>query len=66
MRSQGAGAMLMVQLARIAQENECTHLAWNADARNTRGLSFYHRLGAEIIEQRGNQCFLKWVPWTTT
>ena len=62
MRSQGAGAALMAQLAHIAQENECTHLAWNADARNICGLSFYHRLGAEITEQRGNRCFLKWVP----
>jgi GNAT superfamily N-acetyltransferase len=66
MRSQGAGAALMVQLAQIAKENDCTHLAWNADARNTRGLSFYHRLGAEITEQHGNRCFLRWVPWSAT
>ncbi|MEC4817531.1 MAG: GNAT family N-acetyltransferase [Scytonema sp. PMC 1069.18] len=63
MRSQGAGAALMNQLARIAREYECTHLAWNADRRNTRGLSFYHRLGAEITEQHGHRCFLRWVPW---
>lgn len=62
-RSQGAGAALMAQLAQIAKENDCTHLAWNADARNTRGLRFYDRLGAEITEQHGNQCFLRWVPW---
>jgi GNAT superfamily N-acetyltransferase len=61
-RSQGAGRVLMDQLATIAKENDCTHLAWNADARNIRGLSFYHRLGAEITEQHGNRCFLKWVP----
>ncbi|MEB3294577.1 MAG: GNAT family N-acetyltransferase [Synechococcales bacterium] len=61
-RSQGAGAALMQRLAQIAQENHCTHLAWNADARNTRGLSFYHQLGAEITEQFGNRCFLRWVP----
>ncbi len=61
-RSQGAGTALMARLAQIAQENNCTHLAWNADARNTRGLSFYHRLGAEIAEQQGNRCFLRWVP----
>jgi len=65
MRSQGAGAALMVQLAQIAKENDCTHLAWNADARNTRGLRFYNRLGAEIVDQHGNRCFLKWVPWAT-
>ncbi len=62
MRSQGAGAVLMDKLAAIAKENDCTHLAWNADARNIRGLSFYHQLGAKIIEQHGNRCFLKWVP----
>jgi GNAT superfamily N-acetyltransferase len=61
-RSQGAGALLMAYLARIAEENHCTHLAWNADARNTRGLQFYHRLGAKITEQQGNRCFLRWVP----
>ncbi|MBD2209210.1 GNAT family N-acetyltransferase [Nostoc linckia FACHB-104] len=63
MRSQGAGAALMSHLAKIAQQNNCTHLAWNADARNIRGLSFYHRLGAEITEQKGNRCFLHWTPW---
>lgn len=62
MRSQGAGAALMAQLARIAREQDCTHLAWNADARNTRGLHFYQRLGAEITERRDRRCFLRWVP----
>jgi GNAT superfamily N-acetyltransferase len=61
-RSQGAGTALMHQLAKIAKENNCSHLAWNADARNIRGLAFYERLGAEIIDQQGNRCFLKWVP----
>ncbi len=63
-RSQGVGTALMNHLAQIAQENECTHLAWNADARNIRGLSFYHRLGAEITEQHGHRCFLRWIPWS--
>ena len=61
-RSHGVGKALMDKLATIATENDCTHLAWNADARNIRGLSFYHRLGAEITEQHGNRCFLKWEP----
>lgn len=64
-RSQGAGAALMARLDRIATENDCTHLAWNADLQNTRGLDFYHRLGAEITEQHGNRCFLRWVPRST-
>jgi GNAT superfamily N-acetyltransferase len=62
-RSQGAGTALMAQLAQIAEDNDCTHLAWNADARNAQGLNFYHRLGAEITEQHGNRCFLRWIPW---
>lgn len=61
-RSQGAGTALMEYLAQIAKENDCTHLAWTADARNVRGLSFYQRLGAEITEQKGNRCFLTWIP----
>ena len=61
-RSQGAGAALMARLSQIAKENDCSHLAWNADARNIRGLNFYHRLGAEIAEQQGDRCFLRWVP----
>lgn len=62
MRSRGAGAALMDYLVQIAKENDCTHLAWNADGRNTRGLSFYRRLGAEITKQEGNRCFLIWTP----
>lgn len=62
MRSQGAGAALMNHLAQVAKDNDCTHLAWTADARNTRGLSFYHRLGAQITEQKGNRYFLMWTP----
>lgn len=61
-RSQGAGKALMDKLARIATDNHCTHLGWNADARNIRGLDFYRRLGAEITEQKGNRCFLQWIP----
>jgi GNAT superfamily N-acetyltransferase len=61
-RSQGAGTALMAELAQIAQQTNCTHLAWNADARNLRGLAFYQRLGADITEQSGNRCFLRWIP----
>lgn len=57
MRSQGAGTALMTRLVEISQENYCTHLAWTADKRNTRGLNFYHRLGAKISKQENNRCF---------
>jgi GNAT superfamily N-acetyltransferase len=62
MRSQGSGAALMAQLAQIAASNNCTHLAWTADVRNTHGLRFYIQLGAEITEQSGNRCLFRWVP----
>ena len=52
----------MKVLAQIARDNQCTHIAWTADARNTRGLKFYHRLGATLTEQKGNVCFLLWAP----
>ncbi|MGD1871762.1 MAG: GNAT family N-acetyltransferase [Mastigocoleus sp.] len=61
MRSQGAGNALMSYLVGVGKGNDCTHIAWTADARNIRGLSFYKGLGAEIIETKGNRCFLKWV-----
>src|SRR5262245_22141235 len=61
-RSQGAGAALMRVLAQTAKDTQCTHIAWTADARNTRGLKFYARLGATIIEQKGNVCYLQWTP----
>jgi len=62
MRSQGAGEVLMRQLATLAKQHDCTHLAWNADARNIRGLRFYHRLGARITYQHDMSCFLTWIP----
>ena len=62
MRSQGAGTALMVRLVEIAKEHDCTHLAWTADKRNTRGLNFYHQLGAKITKQENNRCFFIWTP----
>jgi GNAT superfamily N-acetyltransferase len=61
-RNQGAGILLMRHLAQVALNHRCTHLAWTADARNIRGLSFYSRLGANITEQFGYRCYLKWEP----
>ena len=60
MRSKGTGTLLMTELQQIAFENNCTHLAWNADARNIRGIEFYYRLGAKIIDKKGDRCFFQW------
>lgn len=62
-RSNGAGSLLMNQLKQLALQNSCTHLAWTADVRNISGLKFYRRLGAEVIEQKENRCFLKWTSY---
>lgn len=60
MRNKGAGTLLMNKLQQIAQEFNCSHLAWTADARNIDGLRFYIGLGAEVIEQKNHRCFLNW------
>ena len=60
MRNHGAGTLLMNKLQQIAKNNNCSHLAWTADARNIKGLRFYDRLGAKVIEQKGERCFLNW------
>ena len=60
MRSQGAGTALMTRLVAIAKENNCTHIAWTADKRNSRGLNFYHQLGAKITKHENNRCFFTW------
>ncbi|WP_299489171.1 GNAT family N-acetyltransferase [Acaryochloris sp. IP29b_bin.137] len=60
-RSQGAGAALMQHLAQIAVHHNCTHIAWTADARNHRGLQFYHRLGADVVKREEHRCYWQWM-----
>ena len=60
MRDRGAGTLLMKKLRQIALDCNYSHIAWTADARNIKGLRFYQRLGAEIIEQKRNTCYLNW------
>ncbi|MEM6613928.1 MAG: GNAT family N-acetyltransferase [Cyanobacteria bacterium P01_C01_bin.72] len=60
MRNCGAGTLLMDRLRQIAQDNNCSHLAWTADARNIKELKFYDRLGAKIGKQKGDRCFFYW------
>ena len=60
LRNQGAGTLLMTKLRQVAKNNNYSHLAWTADARNIKGLRFYRRLGAEIIEQKKHRCLLRW------
>lgn len=60
MRNRGAGTLLMNQLQQIARNSKCSHLAWTADTRNLKGLRFYLRLGAEIIEQKEHRVEFFW------
>lgn len=62
MRSKGVGLELMNYLTQVYRDNNCSHLAWTADARNIRGLDFYYRLGAKAIRKQDNRCFLIWKP----
>ena len=50
-RRQGAGQLLMRRLAELAEEADCTHIAWVASASNAVGMSFYRKLGAKVINQ---------------
>jgi GNAT superfamily N-acetyltransferase len=60
-RSQGVGTAIMSDLALFATNvHNATHIGWTADARNVRGLSFYQRLGATIVEKQDNRCILQW------
>lgn len=60
LRNKGAGTLLMTKLRQVAKDNNYSHIAWTANARNISGLRFYQRLGAEISEQKGDRCLLNW------
>jgi GNAT superfamily N-acetyltransferase len=57
-RGQGVGKAIMVELAKAAQAHHCTHIAWTASKKNLRGIRFYQKLGAEVVEERAKVlCF---------
>ncbi len=51
-RSLGVGQTLMSWLARHALDNRCHRIDWPVKAANTRGISFYERIGARLVEDR--------------
>lgn len=58
LRGQGIGTLLFQHLIRIAQENHCTSMAWNAHCNNDRGIQFYQKMGATVVsQQRNTLCF---------
>jgi GNAT superfamily N-acetyltransferase len=59
-RSRGIGGRLLAELRVIASARDCTHLAWTAAVNNPRGIAFYERAGAAIIDRRATQVTLHW------
>jgi GNAT superfamily N-acetyltransferase len=62
-RGHGVGTMLLHRLAEIANASNntnCSHIGWVASARNTRGLLFCEKMGAQIVEQHGNRYTFQW------
>jgi GNAT superfamily N-acetyltransferase len=61
-RRQGAGRLLMVRLAELAADTDCTHIAWVASVSNALGMGFYRRLGAAVVHQAGDTVTLQVEP----
>lgn len=61
-RRQGAGRLLMGRLAEVAAAADCTHIAWVASASNVAGMSFYGRLGANVVHTAGDVVTLQIEP----
>ena len=49
------GTILMTRLAYISQDNHCTHINWTGSANNVRGIDFYKKIGAEVVENKGDR-----------
>lgn len=49
-RGTGTGLALMSYLARVALKEKATRIEWFVDSNNTKALSFYENLGANVID----------------
>jgi ribosomal protein S18 acetylase RimI-like enzyme len=56
-RSNKVGQAIMLRLCQIAQEKGCSRIDWTVAVSNERGIKFYQRLGANIV-QRARLCRL--------
>jgi uncharacterized cupin superfamily protein len=54
-RSGGVGRAILGDLAAIARAHRCTHMSWTVAARNARGIAFYERHGAVVVDRTGPQ-----------
>jgi GNAT superfamily N-acetyltransferase len=51
-RCMGVGEALMTWVARHAVEKGCCRIDWPVKASNSRGIAFYERLGAKLVDDR--------------
>lgn len=56
-RSNKVGETIMLRLCQIAQEKGCGRIDWTVAVSNERGIKFYERIGANIL-QRARLCRL--------
>jgi len=49
-RGNGVGTALLKHLASIAQEAGCVRIDWIVNQSNSKGIAFYQRIGAEILD----------------
>ncbi|OKH17950.1 GNAT family N-acetyltransferase [Hydrococcus rivularis NIES-593] len=50
-RGKGIGTALIERLCQIAQENNCGRIDWTVSINNPKGIKFYERIGATIIQK---------------
>ncbi|MEG4859971.1 GNAT family N-acetyltransferase [Microcoleus sp. K1-B6] len=50
MRGMGVGTALLKYLAQIAESTNCGRIEWTVNTANARGIAFYEKQGARILE----------------
>ncbi|MEH1943184.1 MAG: GNAT family N-acetyltransferase [Nostoc sp.] len=50
-RSHGVGQTLILRLRQIGQEKSCGRIDWTVAVSNERGIKFYERIGAKIVNK---------------
>lgn len=51
MRGRGVGTALLTYIAKIADERGCGRIEWTVATANARGIEFYQKQGAQILER---------------
>jgi ribosomal protein S18 acetylase RimI-like enzyme len=51
-RSAGVGEALMRALSRVGAARGCTRIDWSTSRTNDRGIAFYLRIGAHVVEEK--------------